>query len=162
VPARNVRAAIRDYIAETPGISRAFKDEPHYVSNEAWYTEDGIHGTVAFVHLDSESESRLVINGFPDAGQQVTYFVGLVILYEYLIPDDEQSPDEWVDGLDDIIDNLKARIRADPHMGTGPDGVIWSAAQHDGALSISRDLPRRDGGFVRSWNVLQFRVTENV
>lgn len=162
MPARAVRQAIRDYIADTPGISNAFKDEPHYVSNDSWYTEDGIHGTVAYVHLDSESETRLVITGFPEAGQQITYRVGLVVLYEYLIPDDELSPDDWVDGLDDVIDALKERLRVDPHLGTGPDGVIWSAAQHEGALSISRDLPRKDGGYVRSWNVLQFQVTENV
>lgn len=162
MPARTIRKAVRDYLAETPGISNCFKDEPHYVSNEAWYTEDGIHGTVAYVHLDSESETRLVITGFPDAGQQITYNVGVVVLYEYLIPDDEESPDDWVDGLDDVIDALKARLRADPHLGTGPDGVIWSGAQEAHTLAISRDLPRKDAGFVRSWNVLQFKVTENI
>lgn len=162
MPARTIRQAVRDYVSLTDGLSNTFKDEPHYVSNEAWYTEDGTHGTVAYVHLDSESETRLVINGFPDAGQQITYNVGIVILYEYVIPDDEESPDNWVDGLDDVIDALKARLRADPHLGTGSTGVVWSAAQEYGTLSISRDLPRKDGGYVRSWNVLQFKVTENI
>ncbi len=160
--ARTIRQAVRNYVASTAGLSNVFKDEPHYVSNDAWYKVDGTHGTVAYVHLDSESEDRLVITGFPDAGQQITYRVGLVVLYEYIIPDNEVSPDDWVDGLDDVIDALKARLRADPHLGTGANGVVWSAAQGDNTLSISRDLPRKDGGYVRSWNVLQFAVTENV
>lgn len=159
---RTVRQAVRDYLAPTAGVTNAFKDQPHYVSNEAWYTEEGEHGTVIYVHLDTETETRLVITGFPDAGQQITYSVGVVVLYEYLIPNDETSPDNWVDGLDDVIDALKARLRADPRLGTGPDGVIWSAAQEPSTLTISRDLPRKDGIFVRSWNVLQFKVTENL
>lgn len=160
--ARAIRLAVRDYVAPTAGLSNTYKDEPHYVSNDAWYTANGTHGTVAYVHIDSESESRLVITGFPEAGQQVTYHVAIVVLYEYLIPENEASPDAWVDGLDDVLDALKARLRADPHLGTGPTGVVWSAAQHDGALAISRDLPKKDSGVVRSWNVLQFQVTENV
>lgn len=159
--ARSVRQAIRDFIAPTPGLTNTFKDEPHFVSNDAWYTADGTHGTVAYVHLDQEQEERLVL-GFPESGQQITYTVAIVVLYEYLIPDGEASPDLWVDELDDLLDALKARIRSDPHMGTGPTGVIWSAAQHKGALAISRDLPKLDGGVVRSWNVLQFQATENV
>lgn len=159
--ARSVRQAVRDFIAPTAGITSAFKDEPHYVSNDAWYTADGTHGTVAYVHIDSESESRLVITGFPESGQQITYHVAIVVLYEYLIPDDEASPDLWVEGLDDVLDALKARLRSDPHLGTGVNGVVWSAAQHEDTLSIARDLPKKDGGIVRSWNVLQFQVTEN-
>lgn len=158
--ARTIRQAVRDYIAPTAGLTNTYKDEPHYVSNDAWYTADGTHGTVAYVHIDNETESRLVINGFPESGQQVTYDVGVVVLYEYLIPPGEASPDAWVDGLDDLIDALKTRLRADPHLGTGPTGVVQSAAQENGALSIARDLPKQDNGVVRSWNVLTFKVTE--
>lgn len=157
-----VRLAIKNYIAPTAGLSSTFKDEPHYTSNDAWYTADGTHGTVAYVHIDEDDETRLVLSGMPTSGQEITYRVGIVILYEYIIPNDEASPDLWVDGLDAIIDALKARIRADPHLGTGPTGVVWSAAQTTNALKIARDLPRVDGDFVRSWNVLQFEVTEIV
>src|ERR1043166_10156044 len=133
--ARAVRQAIRDFISTVDGISNAYRDEPHYVSNEAWYTEDGTHGTVAYVHLDQESETRLTITGFPDAGQQITYTVGIVVLYEYLISDDETSPDNWVEGLDDVLDALKARLRSDPSMGS--TNLIWNGAQQADSLAIS-------------------------
>lgn len=160
--ASTVRQAVKNYLSTTTGLTNTYLDEPHYVSNDAWYAADGTHGTVAYVHLDVETETRLVITGFPDAGQQVTYQVGFVILYEYIIPSDETSPDLWVLGLDNLIDALKARLRADPHLGTGPNGVVWSAAQDESAITISRDLPKVDAGYVRSWNVLQFKVTENI
>ena len=159
--ASSIRQAIQSYIAPTSGLTNTYLDEPHWVSNDAWYT-NGLHGTVAYVHLDRESEERLVINGVPTSGQQITYDVGLVLLYEYIIPTDEASPDLWVVGLDQLIDALKARIRADPHLGTGPNGVVWSAGQDQNAIAISRDLPKVDDGVVRSWNVLEFKVLENV
>jgi hypothetical protein len=158
--ARQVRAAIRDYIAPTPGITRAFKDEPHFVGEDAWYDENGVPGTVAYVHIDDERESRFVLTGDAATGQRIDYDVSIVILYQYLIPTEEADPADWVDGLDDLIGALKARLRADPTMGTGTGGVIWQAAQEDGALHIARDLPKRDSGVVRSWNVLQFKATE--
>lgn len=158
--ARQVRAAIRDYIAPTAGVTRAFKDEPRFAGEEQWYTADGAHGTVVYVHIDDERETRLTVTGSPAVGKQIEYDISIVILYEYVIPDDEVDPADWVDGLDDLIGALKARLRADPTMGTGTGGVIWQAAQEDGALHIARDLPKLASGVVRSWNVLQFKASE--
>lgn len=161
--ARQVRLAIRDYLAPTAGVTRAFKDEPRFAAEEAWYTADGTHGTVIYVHIDDEQESRFVLSGSPETGQRVEYVVSVVILYEYAIPAEEDSADDWVDGLDDIIAALKARLRADPSMGTSalpPENQIHMAAQEDNALHIARDVPKTSGGFVRSWNVLQFKASE--
>lgn len=160
--AGQVRAAIRDFVAPTAGITRAFKDEPHFVAEGEWYAADGTPGTVVYVHLDDEEETRLTVTGDPSIGKQITYSVSIVILYQYVIPSEEADPADWVDGLDTLLAALKARLRSDPTMGTGPGGVIWQAAQEDGALHIARDLPKRDQGVVRSWNVLQFKAIEQV
>jgi hypothetical protein len=157
--AKHVRAALRDFIAPTPGISQMFKDEPWLVTAEAWETEDGLPGTVAYVHIDDEHESRLTITGSPETGKRIDYKVSIVILYQYTIPDEPGSKDEWVDGLDDLLDALKARLRSDPTMGTG-GAVIWQAGQADGDLHITRDLPKLNHGKVLSWNALQMDVTE--
>jgi hypothetical protein len=160
VPARQVRAALAAYIAPTPGISQMFKDEPWIVTAEAWETPDGLPGTVAYVHIDSESETRVTVTGSPSAGKRVDYAVSIVILYQYVIPDNPDGKDSWVDGLDDLLDALKARLRADPTMGTGAGGVVWQAGQDDSDLSIARDLPKLNHGKVLSWNAMQLRVTE--
>jgi len=163
MPSRTVRAAIRNYLATTAGVTNAYKDEPRYAVEGQWYDQAGAHGTVIYVHIDDERESRIVLTGSPATGQRIDYDVSVVILYEYLVPDGEVSADDWVDGLDDLIAALKARLRADPSMGTvavpgGPQLVM--AAQEDNALHIARDLPKQSGGVVRSWNVLQFRASE--
>lgn len=157
--AKAVRAALRDYIAPTPGISQMFKDEPWLVTAEAWETEAGLPGTVAYVHIDEEQESRLTITGSPVAGKRVDYVVSIVILYQYTIPSDPGSKDEWVDGLDDLLDALKGRLRSDPTMGTG-GAVIWQAGQGEDDLHILRDLPKLNHGKVLSWNALRLQVTE--
>lgn len=158
--ARQVRAAIRDFIAPTPGVTRAFKDEPRFAGEDAWYDADGAHGTVVYVHIDDERETRFVLTGETTSGQRIDYDVSIVILYEYVVPTEEADPSDWVDGLDDLIGALKARLREDPTMGTGPGGVVFQAAQEDGALHIARDLPKLASGVVRSWNVLQFKAAE--
>lgn len=155
-----VRTALASYIAPTPGITAMFRDEPWIVTAEAWTTEEGLPGTVCYVHINHESETRIAATGDGATGKRIDYEVGIVILYQYTIPDAPVGKDSWVDGLDQLIDTLKARLRADPTMGTGENGVIWQAGQNDGDLAIQRDLPKLHHGKVISWNMLQLQVTE--
>ncbi|QGJ93459.1 hypothetical protein SEA_MUFASA8_9 [Arthrobacter phage Mufasa8] len=154
-----IRTALASYIAPTTGITAMFRDEPWFITGEAWTTEDGLPGTVCYLHINEESETRITVTGSGSVGKRVDYKVGIIILYQYVIPDAPIGNDAWVDGLDQLIDALKARLRADPTMGT--DGtVIWQAGQSDGDLRIRRDLPKLHGGKVHSWNVMELEVTE--
>lgn len=161
-----VRAAVADYLRPTPGITKMFRDEPWIVTSEAWLTPDGLPGTVAYVHIDRDSETRIALTGInPDGlGKVISYELSIVVLYQYAIPDQPDDKDSWVDGLDTLIDDLKARIRADPTLGTGPGGVVWQAGE--GAfgggpdLEVQRDLPKLHHGKVLSWNALTLKLTE--
>ncbi|QAY16123.1 hypothetical protein SEA_SONALI_10 [Arthrobacter phage Sonali] len=166
--AKSVRQAIADYLRPTQGISKMFRDEPWIVTSEAWTQPDGLPGTVAYVHIDREAETRYALAGANPfgIGKALEYMVSIVVLYQYDIPDQPDDKDSWVDGLDELLDALKARVRADPTLGTGPGGVIWQAGEggHMGGpdLEVQRDLPKLHHGKVLSWNALQFKVTEMV
>lgn len=162
-----VRSAVTAFIATTPGITKMFRDEPWIVTSDAWETPDGLPGTVAYTHINNETETRLAMAGQDGsgAGKAVVYDVSIIILYQYVIPDSPDDKDSWVDGLDAIIDNIKARIRSDPTFGTGPGGVVWQAGEGDpfsggSDLTIQRDLPKLNNGKVLSWNNLTVKIVE--
>lgn len=166
--AKTVRAAIADYLRPTPGIAKMFRDEPWIVTAEAWTQENGLPGTVAYVHIDREAETRYALAGWNPTGlgKAISYDVSIVVLYQYDIPDQPDDKDSWVDGLDELLDALKARVRADPTLGTGEGGVVWQAGEGGlpggPDLEVQRDLPKLNNGKVLSWNALQFKVTEMV
>lgn len=160
-----VRLAIRAWFATPPipGVQNVYRDEPWIVQGADWdvSTELG-WGAILSIHLDSSEESRITLPALT-GNKRVDHKVGVLIQYQYLIPDvfpDGVMEDDWVNGLDQIIDAVKTRIRSDPNMGTAPGGVIWEAGQSPADIRISRDLPKLDRGRVISWNLVEFDVTE--
>lgn len=159
--ASTVRNAVTAYLGNTTGITTFYRDQPWFADAEEWETQNGDPGTVAYMHIDDESEERIVINGGTATGKQVTYQIAVVMLYQYAIPDQPLSKDSWVDGLDALIEALKTKIRTDPTLGTGTGGVVWQAGSVGGKdIEIQRELPKLKDGLVLSWNALTFRVTE--
>ena len=77
--------------------------------------------------------------------------------------------DAYGPALDDLIDNVIARIRADHTFGCGTEGPIWQAGESgalDGTsgepISVESDLPQRDKGNVIAFQAINFPVTEMI
>lgn len=165
-----VRTAIRDYLVagSIPGLEKVYLDQPWIALGGDWQlsanadgTQSRTWGAIGWTHIDDEREARATLPAVVGS-KAVTYKIGLVTLYQYLIPSDPTSTvdaDDWVNPLDDLLEGIKARLRADPTMGTGAGGVVFEAAQDSGDLNIVRDLPRRDFGKVWSWQVVEFTAT---
>jgi hypothetical protein len=168
-----VRAAVVDFFKAPaiPGIQGIYKDEPWFLDGGKWSLKDnGGWGAVGFVHLDTSNSHRIAVggadaNGTPTGQVMEMYTVSLVLQYKYLIPKqlaDGMQEDAWVGPLDQIIDDVKTRIRSDPTFGTGPGGVIYQAGQGDGSggplIRQSRDLPvtNQQRTQILSWNRIEF------
>ena len=116
----------------------------------------------AFVHLGDDSEDREALPGGLGL-KDVNYDVVVVVCYQYKIPSGAMGgdePDDWVDGLDAILNGIKARLHSDPALGN--PALISQAGQEPGDIRTSRQLPRVAGGFVLSWNQIHFSLTEVV
>jgi hypothetical protein len=172
-----IRAAIVAFML-TPaitGIQDWYNDEPWFLDGGKWALKDnGGWGSIGFVHLDSSSENRIASGGqvftgptpnMPTGQKREIFKVSLVIQYQFLIP--AQLPtgkreDMWVAPIDQIIVDVKKRIRSDPSFGTGPGGVILQAGQGDGRggphISQTRDLPVMNEQRTKllNWNRIQF------
>lgn len=165
--AATVRSAIATFLQPPAitGLEAVYLDQPWFVTGGAWQLTQNLGwGAIGWVHLDEESETRVTVPAI-SGSKDVTYRVGLVVLYQYLIP--SQLPagaqeDVWVTYLDQILDNVKARIRSDPTLGTGQGGAVFQGGQGQRDITIRRDLPRRDQGKVLSWQVVEFTVDEIV
>lgn len=160
-----VRQAIQAWFASAaiPGVQTVYLDEPWIVQGADWnVTSESGWGAILAIHLDSSDETRITMPALT-GNKRVDHKVGVLIQYQYLIPSQLPSgvmEDDWVNGLDQIIDAVKARIRSDPNMGTAPGGVIWEAGQSPADIRITRDLPKLDPGRIVSWNLVEFDVTE--
>ena len=158
-----VRTALASYLAGIPGIQLLLRDAPSFLDGANWSLDVGTtHGAVAFFHIDQSNESRISLPAI--TGQkEVNYTISFLIQYQYLLPaqyEDAQTADEWVDGLDTIIDEVKKRIRADPTAGTGIGGVIFQIGQDPGDIAIEQDLPILDGNRTYSFTRIELHLTE--
>ncbi|MGE0399942.1 MAG: hypothetical protein AB7T06_24720 [Kofleriaceae bacterium] len=158
---------------ELVGVQRVYKDAPWWIAGPTFEVTPLTFGAALFVHIDRSRESRITIPApDPQAGRsidsgfvgqklvQMTISVGIV--YRYVIPSElteEQLEDEWVTGLDGIIDGIKNRLRRDPLIGTTAD-TVFQAGQDDNDISIDHDLPTLDGGHVMCFARIQFSLDQ--
>lgn len=166
--AANVRAQIANWFQPpaVEGLQTCYPAMPYWAGGDKWElaVNDG-WGAVAYVHLREESESRIGLGGATGGIKEVTYQVGLVLLFKWLIPTQlpaGQDESSYVLALDTLIDSVKARIRSDRTFGSGPNGIIWQAGTGENDLKVARDLPRRQSGAVLSWQVIEFEVVEMI
>jgi hypothetical protein len=164
-----VRQTIQTFFAGStiPGVHKVYRAQPWFIDGEQWQLDTQLgSGSVAFVHLNNDSDTRITLpapntlNG-PVGNKAVRYDVGLVLLYQYLIPSSLLTAvpeDDWTNPLDATIDGVKDAIRSAPNLGDAT--VIFQAGQDPDGLRITRDLPRLDNGKVLSWNVVEFTVLE--
>lgn len=162
MPSAQIRSAVVNYFTGTNGLTSVSRDEPWFMNGQLW-VNNGIEGTAAFVHIDHQSETPVTVGGLGGSQHSVTYDVALVVAYQYRIPTDTTGQlDTWVDGLDAVLDAIVLKLRADPTLGCGSAGPVWSAGRQDMDVQIQRELPVRDGGKVWSTTYVMFKVTEIV
>lgn len=156
-----VRAAVVDYFQDTPGISTLAQAEPWFTPGQAWMI-NGLPGTACFVHLDHETETVVTIGGTL-AQRARTYDIALVVQYQYTIPlDAGEELDTWSDGLDELLDAIVLKLRADPSLGCGSAGPIWQAGIGDMDIVIQSEMPIRDAGKIWAITYVMFKAVEIV
>lgn len=162
-----VRTAIQSYLAAAniPGVGRVYKGRPVRIDPTVWnLAANGGWGAVAYVHLTESSETRIATPR--KTGQKlVPYDIGIVVQFRYAIPVEQATAlggDEWTTGLDTVLEGVKAAVRADPNLGTGDQGDVWSAGQDQKDLRTRSELPviDEDNGEIWVWNVVEAHVSE--
>ena len=161
-----VRRAVADWFASpaVQGLQRVWAAQPWYGSDREYMASvNGGWGAVGYVHLTEQSETRIALGGATGGTKEVTYRVGLVVLFKWNIPQgapvagtDESA---YVTQLDQLLDDVVARLRSDRTLG----GAVWQAGENPNDVKITRDLPKRMGNTaILAWQVVEFDVVEMV
>jgi len=165
----SIRTALVKYFAPIPQMQTVYKEAPWIINGGDFQLTPGTTAAaVGFIHIDHSVEERITLPAYTGT-KGVDYTVALVFLYKYLRPFSEPggvSPDEWVNGLDDLIDAIKTKIRADQNaaapasifqMGTGAGG---SYAGEGPDLSVTQDLPEDNEEGIFTLCRVEFHVYE--
>jgi hypothetical protein len=159
---KSIRTAVAAYFAPpaVTGLNQVTRAKVRNVKPAAYFANAGDRtGAVAFVYIEGEHEHRM--SSPSGSGEKmITYTVGLRVDYRSLLDDTEAG----VDAYDDLIEAIKAHLRADPTLGTGPGGVVFQAGEGDTAgaadIEVISDLPQETGTTTTIWSVLRFLVVE--
>lgn len=118
-----VRAAVKEYF-DAPAVDGLLKVRrarpknwsaaPELRSATLWSTASG------YVYIESVTEQRATTGK-----KYLQYMIGLQLLFRSRHTDAEQAMDDF----DTLIEAIKARLRADPHLNTNPDlpGGVFQA-----------------------------------
>lgn len=160
-----VTDTVQAFLAPVDGISYVYQEMPWTLAGDQWM-KNPENGTVAIVHVDDMTETRIT-DGIGGRGGQkeVTYTIRFLMLYQYRIPPNLQgaSKDVWSVGQKALVDAVVSRMRSDPSFGCGSGGPVWWAADGVNAIRTVFDMPVNIGpGTVVCWTSTLFTVTEIV
>lgn len=164
-----VRTALLGFFANTPGMQTLYKEAPWIVQGSDFVLNPGTTAAaVGFIHIDRSHEIRITLPAYTGS-KGIDYTCALVFLYKYerpAYPSPSVEEDEWVTGLDLLIDTLKAKIRSDQNggapaiifqMGTGEGGSDAGAGID---ITVEQDLPEDTGEGIFTLCRVEFHVYE--
>jgi len=146
------------------GISYIYQEMPWQLTGDAWQTNTEA-GTVAVIHVDDMTETRITVPAVHGGQKAVDYTVRFLMLYQYRIPPDlgGATKDVWSVGQKALVDAVTARIRSDPAFGCGQAGPIYWAGDGNNGIRTAFDMPVNIGpGTIVCWTSTTFTVQEIV
>lgn len=124
-----VRLAVKNYFdngtpfGAVPGLAKVHRAKPrNWVDTDfALDASTGImSSSVAYPYFEGATESRIATGE-----KRIDYVVALIFQFRSWHTD----ADDAIDDFDDLVDAIKARVRADKRFGTGGT-PIWQAGEH--------------------------------
>lgn len=154
-----IRNAVATYFASPAcaGLNKVFTAHPKRVE-APWFRygqpAGTISGSVGVVVILAEQEERIGINGATSGKKWVHYEVQMEVFMHSI---HRHSEDAMTD-FDTIIDNIKAKLRADRYLNSAPTVVFEAGEKYlDGVYGEPRVL---SDGSTEIWGAIRFEVSE--
>lgn len=158
---RTIRAAIAIYLTgAVTGIPTVYRGLPALIPGDAWFPSAGAGnqvGCVLCVNIISDTEHRVAVGGATGGKKRVDYVVDLQLFFRSVkpAPINSDAALEATDAFDDIIENLKAKIRADR---TAASSAVWQWGEAD--LTGVYGEPYSGDNGTEWWASIRTEVTE--
>jgi hypothetical protein len=153
-----VRAAVAAWFAppNVAGLNTLYSAMPKQAMPQAFRVNlapGTPSGAVAVVDIERDDEVRIALGGITSGKKEITYTLALDLFMQSIRLHGEDAMSDF----DTLIENVKARLRADRQIGTG--GTIFRAGETllQGEYGVPQTVR---GGAVEMWGRVRFECVE--
>lgn len=154
-----VRATLANFIKQpnVVGINQVFTAFPKRINFQVNALPSQLSRCAAVIHIESERETRLAIGGATNGIKRIDYGIAIQLFHHSTERDAENAMEDF----DNVIENLKTKLRSDHQFGDSSGTLVWQAAEP--VITVSYGEPMSANGTATEiWAVLKFDVTQMV
>ncbi len=154
-----VRATLSNFISNPPiqNVNQIMPSFPKYINYEVNAQPGQLTRSAVVVFIADEYENRLAIGGAHSGWKRVDY---TVILQIFCISFHRDSLTVMAD-FDDVVDNIKARLRSDHNFGDPSGNLVWQGAEPVIQARYGEPSTEKEG-VTEIFAEIQFPVTQMV
>lgn len=154
-----VRATLTNFISNPPiqNVNQVMPSFPKYINYEVNAQPGQLTRSAVVVYIADEYENRLAIGGAHSGWKRVDY---TVILQIFCISFHRDSLSVMAD-FDDVVDNIKARLRSDHTFGDPSGNLVWQGAEPVIQARYGEPSTEKEG-VTEIFAEIQFPVTQMV
>jgi hypothetical protein len=154
-----VRATLYSYLVagNISGLNQIFTSFPKRINYQVNSTAGQLSRAAVVIFIQSERETRLAIGGATNGWKRVDYTVVLQVFHHSM----QRSAESAMTDFDTLVDNIKARLRADHRFGDTTGTLVWQGAEP--AIDTLYGEPvTSDNAATETFAELRFDVTEMI
>jgi hypothetical protein len=163
---KQVRQTLYNFInpPQVDGINQVFTSLPKRINFQENALPSQQSRTAAVIFIESENETRIALGGFngTDGGihagwKRIDYSV-VIQLFQHSLA---RTAEEAMDDFDNVIDNLKNRLRSDHTLGDPSGILVWQGAEPIIDVAYGEPLSQ-NGTSTETWASMRFTVTQMI
>lgn len=139
------------------GINQVFTSFPKRIN----FQENALSGErnrcAAVIFIESETESRIAVGGAFNGWKRVDYTVIIQLFHHSL----ERNSEDAMANFDEVVDNLKEKLRSDHNFGDPSGTLVWQGAEPAIDAVYGEPISQR-GTSTETWASLRFTVTQMI
>jgi hypothetical protein len=154
-----VRATLSNFISNPPieNVNQVMPSFPKYINYEVNALPGQLTRSAVVVYIADEYENRLAIGGAHNGWKRIDY---TVILQIFCISFHRDSLTVMSD-FDDVVDNIKARLRSDHNFGDTSGNLVWQGAEPVIQARYGEPSTEKEG-VTEIFAEIQFPVTQMI
>ena len=156
---KQVRSTLASFLQppNVDGINQVFTSFPKRINFQVNALPSDLSRCAAVIHIESEQESRIAVGGAHNGWKRIDY--GIVIqLFHH---SSERQAEDAMNHFDNVIDNLKDRLRSDHRFGDESGTLVWQGAEP--RIDVSYGEPDASNGtYIETWASVRFDVTQMI
>lgn len=154
-----VRATLYNWLVSgnIQTLNQIFTSFPKRINYQVNSQPGQLSRSAVVIFIQTENERRIAIGGAHNGWKRIDYSVILQVYQHSLERDSEAA----MAAFDTLIDNIKARLRADHNFGDTSGTLVWQGAEPE--INVTYGEPAtNDGAATETFAEIQFTVTEMI